>query len=118
MSEPTSPPNSGNAMQQAVAAEQAARRAIAESEAQAVATVERARAQARTILNAVPGRIGRLRERGLRTVQRALAAIEADETAATLKLRETAYAPELLERALDRLVRRLTGESGTARGGP
>ncbi len=110
MPEPTSPQNAGSAMQQAVAAEQAARRAITEAEAQAAATLEGARAQSRTALNAVPSRIARLLERGQRTLQRALTATAAEEAAATLKLRETAYAPDLFGRALERLVRRLTRE--------
>lgn len=101
---------SGSAMQQAVAAEQAARSAIADAEAQAAASVENARAKARAILNAVPGRIARLRERGMRTVQRALALIAAEEAAAAQKLRETAYAPEVLDRTVDQLVKRLTGK--------
>ena len=107
----------GSAMQQAVAAEQAARNAIADAEAQAAAAVENARARARAILNAVPGRIARLRERGTRTVQRALAVIAAEEAAAALKLRETAYAPEVLDRTVDRLARRLTGDGRGANPG-
>jgi len=100
---------SGSAMQQAVAAEQAARSVIADAEAQAATAVENARARARAIVNAVPGRTARLRERGLRTVQRALALIAAEEAAAALKLRETAYAPEVLDRTVEQLVKRLTG---------
>ena len=108
----------GSAMQQAVAAEQAARSAIAEAEAQAATAVESARAKARAILNAVPGRIARLRERGLRTVQRALAVISAEEAAAALKLREAAYAPEVLDRTVDQLAQRLTGGGAPPPGKP
>lgn len=111
MPEPESPVDVvvGSAMQRAVSAEQDARRIIAEAEAEAAAMVERARADSRARLNAVPGRIARVRERSERAVQAALAGIQADEIAATAKLREAVLAPDLLERSVAQLVGRLTG---------
>ena len=99
----------GSAMQRAVGAEQDARRIIAEAATQAAAAIERARADARARLNAVPGRIARVRERSERAVQAALAGIQSDEVAATSKLHEAVLAPELLERSVAQLVGRLTG---------
>lgn len=112
MPDPSSPMDgaaAGSAMQRAVAAEQDARRAIAEAETAAAAAVEAAHASARAILNAVPGRIMRLRERGARTVHKALATLAAEEAAASARLREADYAPGLLERTVARLAGRLTG---------
>ena len=100
---------SGSAMQRAVVAEQDARRAIADAQAAAAATVEEARAQARAILNAVPDRITKLRGRGARAVERALSGIKAEETAALQALGETAFPAELLEPTTAALVARLTG---------
>ena len=111
MAEPTSSPGTaaGSAMQRAVVAERDARHAIADAEVAAAAAVEAARAQARAILNAVPDRITRLRARGIRTVQRALAEIQAEEAAATAALGATAFPAELLEPTTDALVARLAG---------
>lgn len=96
-------------MQRAVVAEQDARQAIADAQAAAARAVEVARAQARALLDAVPDRIARLRARGARTVQRALAEIQADEAAALRALGETAFPPELLAPTTAALVARLTG---------
>ena len=108
-------PIAGSDMQRAVSAEQDARRAIAAAETAAVAQVEAARAAARAILNAVPERIERLRGRGVRAAERALAAIQAEEGAALRALRETALPAELIEPTTAALVARLTGAGGPAR---
>jgi len=94
-------------MREAVAAEQAARRAISEAEAAAAASVAQAHARARVILNAVPGRIMRLRERGARTVQKALGRLAGEEAATLARLRGIEHAAELLERTVERVARRL-----------
>lgn len=100
---------SGSAMQRAVVAEQDARKAIADAQAAAATAVEAARAQARAILNAVPDRITKLRARGARAVQRALAEIGNEQTVALQALGETAFPAELLEPTTEALVLRLTG---------
>ena len=103
----------GSDMQRAVVAEQDARRAIAAAEAVAADQVEKARAEARAILNAVPARIERLRGRGTRAVQRAVAQIEAAEQAETRALGDTAFPAEMLAPTTDALVARLTGAQET-----
>ena len=103
------PPAAGSDMQRAVVAEQEARRAIAEGEAAAAARVEAARTQARAIVNAVPARIERLRQRGARAVERALVGINSEEAIALQGVGETALPPELLEPTTEALVARLTG---------
>ena len=103
--------SAGSAMQQAVAAEQAARDAIAAAEKDAAAALEAARVQSRAILNAVPARIARLRERGDRAVGRALAQIAADEREQLLKLHEAGAAPDEFDRAVAQVARRLAGGS-------
>ena len=107
------PAPAGSDMQRAVVAEQDARRAIAEAETRATAQVEAARAQARAILNAVPGRIERLRGRGTRAVQRAVAQIEAEEQGAMRSLGDTAFPAELMAPTTEALVARLTGAPET-----
>jgi len=99
----------GSDMQRAVVAEQDARRAIADAEAAAAAEVEAARAQARAILDAVPARIERLRQRGARAVERALVEINSEEAIALQALGATALPAELLEPTTAALVARLTG---------
>src|SRR5690349_20770829 len=108
MPDPPSPA-AGSDMQRAVVAEQDARRAIAAAASSAAAEVEAARAQARAMLNAVPARIERLRGRGARAVQRAVATIEAEEQDALRALGDTAFPAELLEPTTQALVERLTG---------
>lgn len=103
----------GSDMQRAVVAEQDARRAIAAAESAAAGQLEAARAQARAILNAVPARIERLRERGARAVQRAVAQIRAEEQDALRSLGDTAFPAELLEPTTQALVERLTGTAET-----
>jgi hypothetical protein len=102
-------PATGSDMQRAVVAEQDARRAIADAEAAAAAELEAARAQARAILDAVPARIERLRQRGARDVERALVEIGSEEAIAMQALGETALPAELLEPTTAALVARLTG---------
>ena len=99
----------GTAMQRAVVAERDARRAIADAQAAAVVAVEAARAEARAILDTVPGRIERLRARGTHAVQRAVAQIEAGEAEAMRVLGDTAFPADLLEPTTRALVARLTG---------
>ena len=110
---PSSSAASGSAMQRAVVAEADARQAIATAEAAAAAAVEQARGQARAILDAVPGRIDRLRQRGANAVEHALAEIEAESKAAMAALGQTALPEELLEPATAALAARLTGGGGT-----
>lgn len=100
---------SGSAMLRAVVAEQDAREAIAAAEMQAALDIDRARNQARAILNAVPSRIERLRLRGERAAQRAVAAIQAEEQAALAALAATALPEELLGPATAAVAARLTG---------
>ncbi len=100
---------SGSAMLRAVVAEQDAREAIAAAEVQAALDIDRARTQARTLLNAVPSRIERLRLRGERAAQRAVAAIEAEERAALAALGQAAFPEELLAPATAAVAARLTG---------
>jgi len=96
-------------MQRAVVAEHDARQAIADARVAAATAAEAARADARAILDAVPGRIARLRARGARAVQRAVAEIAAEEDTAMRALRETAFPAPLLEPTTQALVARLTG---------
>jgi len=96
-------------MQQAVAAEVEARQAIAAADAQALASIEQARAQARAIANDVPARTARLRRRHARAAEQALARIQGDEAAALQKLKAAAVPPDLLDATVARLVRALTG---------
>jgi hypothetical protein len=111
MAHPTSgsgaPP--GSAMQRAVAAEADARHAIGQAEAEAAAALAAARARARAILDAVPRRVARLRQRGANAVRKAIAAIQAEEAAALQSLGKTALPPELMEPATEALAARLTG---------
>lgn len=110
MPEPVFPASAaGSAMQRAVIAEQDARLAIAQAGTEAAAAVEAARAQARAILDAVPDRLTRLRARGARAVEQALAAISAEEAAALQALGVTAFPADLLDRTTEALVARLTG---------
>ena len=99
----------GSAMQRAVVAERDAREAIAAAEMQAALDIDNARTRAREILNAVPARIERLRQRGARAVQRAVARIEAEEAAALAALGETAFPPEQVEPTTVAVAARLSG---------
>jgi hypothetical protein len=96
-------------MQRAVVAEQDAREAIAAAEMQAAIDIDRARTRARAILDAVPARIERLRQRGQRAVQRAVAGIAAQEAAALAALGETAFPPELIGPATAAVAEHLSG---------
>jgi len=107
--QPVAAAMSGSDMQRAVSAEHDARRAIADAQTAAAAQLEAARAAARTLLSAVPGRIERLRARGARAADRALAAIKTEESAALAALRDTALPDDLIEPATAALVARLTG---------
>lgn len=111
MPEPTSAASAaaGSAMQRAVVAEQDARRAIADAETAAAASVEAARAQARELLNAVPARIERLRLRGARVAGKNLRRIAAEEAAALQALGATAFPGELLEPVTGAVAAALTG---------
>lgn len=110
MPEPVVPASAaGSAMQRAVVAEQDARRAIAQAGTESAAAVEAARAQARAILDAVPERLTRLRARGARAVEQALAGIKAEETAALEALGTTAFPAALREPTTQALAARLTG---------
>lgn len=102
----------GAAMRQAVDAERDARREIAEAEAQAKADVEAARAEARALLNAVPARIARLRTRGENAVNKALARIRAEETAAAQRLNEAVLPPQVIEVTVREVAQYLTGAPG------
>lgn len=113
---PVAPAPPGTAMQQAVAAEQDARRRIAEAEAQARADVEAVRAQARQLLNDVPARITRLRARGARAVEAAIRSIRAEEEAAGRKLRTAELSADVVERTVAEVARELTGADGPAGG--
>jgi hypothetical protein len=96
-------------MLRAVVAERDAREAIAAAEVQAAIDIDRARTRARALLNAVPSHIERLRLRGARAAQRALAAIQAQEAAQLAALGATAFPEELLEPATAAVAARLTG---------
>jgi len=98
----------GSAMQRAVVAERDAREAIAAAEMQAALDIDKARTHAREILNAVPGRIERLRLRGGRAVQRAIVEIQAQEAAALAALGDAAFPAELLEPTTTAVAERLT----------
>ena len=98
----------GSAMQRAVVAERDAREAIVAAEMQAALDIDQARTRAREILNAVPGRIERLRLRGSRAVQRAIADIQAQEAAALAALGDAAFPAELLEPTTAAVAERLT----------
>ena len=107
------PVPAGSDMQRAVVAEHDARRAIAAAESAAAVEVEAARAEARAILDKVPQRIERLRQRGARAVEKALQRIAAEEAEATRALGETAFPDALLEPVTAALAARLTtGEPG------
>ena len=99
----------GSAMLRAVVAERDAREAIAAAEMQAAVDIDQARTRARAILDAVPGRIERLRLRGARAVQRALAEIAAQEAAALAALGDAAFPDELIEPTTAAVAARLTG---------
>ena len=110
MPEPSRPADAaGSAMLRAVVAERDAREAIAAAEIQAAQDIDAARTRARVILNAVPSRIERLRLRGERMVERALAAIQAEEQAALAALEKTAFPEERLDPGTAALAARLTG---------
>jgi len=104
----------GSAMQRAVVAERDAREAIAAAEQQAALDIDQARTRARAILNEVPKRIERLRQRGARTVERAMAAIRAEEAAALAALGETAFPPELIAPTTATVAARLSGDEPAA----
>lgn len=112
---PDSTQAAGAAMRQAVGAEQDARRAIVEAEAQAVADIEAARAEARALLNAVPDRIARLRARGASAVEKALSAIRAEEAITAQRLNEAAPPPERDEAAVAEVAQWLTGAGAAPR---
>jgi F0F1-type ATP synthase membrane subunit b/b' len=99
----------GSAMQRAVVAERDARQAIADEQAAAAAAIETARAEARAILDGVPGRIERLRARGARVTERAIAEIQVAEAAAMRALGDSALPAPLLAPATQSLAARLTG---------
>lgn len=100
----------GSAMQRAVVAERDAREAIAAAEQQAALDIDQARTRARAILNGVPKRIERLRQRGARTVERAMAEIRAQEAAALAALGETVFPAELIEPTTAAVAARLGGD--------
>lgn len=110
MAEPNRPAGAtGSAMLRAIVAEQDARDAIAAAEMQAAADIDAARTRARAMLNAVPSRIERLRLRGERSVQRALAEIRAEEQAAQAALGRTAFPEALLQPATEAVAAGLSG---------
>jgi hypothetical protein len=99
----------GSAMLRAVVAEQDARETIAAAEVQAATDIDAARTRARAILDAVPERIERLRLRGERAVQRALARIHAEEQAALAALDQGAFPEERIGPATAAVAARLAG---------
>jgi F0F1-type ATP synthase membrane subunit b/b' len=104
----TPAPAAGTAMQQAVAAEQQARRAIAAAAAQAQTLIEQARARARLLVDQAPARIARLRERRAHAVEQALSLIQAQEATAIRQLQAAAIPADVIEAAVQRLTRWLT----------
>jgi F0F1-type ATP synthase membrane subunit b/b' len=99
----------GSAMQRAVVAERDAREAIATAEQQAALDIDRARTRARAILDQVPARIERLRQRGARAVAHAVAQIQAEEAAALAALGAKAFPEDLLGPTTAAIAARLAG---------